>query len=108
MQTPNKVSKEYRAKLTLNNQTLCTITGSDKRAVQETVQNLFNSQLNLTSQQKAAPLQFHEGENNSTFIYHRSHLDGGQPVGWIAEYDVPLEMSVQSITEHRLQAQKAA
>lgn len=102
------LNTEYRAKLTLTNHVICSITGSDRAAVQETVQNLFTTQHGLTPVQRGKPLRFEETENNSTLIFHDSHMEGRQPLGWISEYDIPTEMSVRTISEQRFKAQKVA
>lgn len=107
MNTP-KLDTEYRAKLALNNNVICSVTGSDRKAIHETVQNLITQQSNLTPTQKGGPVRFEDTENNSSLIFHNSYLDGNQPLGWIAEYDVPGVMSVQAITEQRFRAQKVA
>ena len=102
-------TKEYRAKLVLANNTICSITGSDQRSVQETVQDLFLNQKTLSINMKAHALRFEESQSSPTqFIFHESYLNGEQPVGSLAEYEVPNPLSVKSITEHRLSAQRAA
>lgn len=104
-----KSTKEYRAKLVLTNNTICSITGSDQSSVQSTVQDLFLGQKTLSLNQKGRPLRFEESQQSPTqFIYHESFQNGQQPVGWIAEYEVPEALSLRSITEHRLNLQRAA
>ena len=103
-----KLDTEYRAKLALNNNVVCSITGSDRKAVQDTVHSLITQQSHLTAQQKQNPVRFEDTENNSTLIFHNSYFEGKQPMGWIAEYDVPGVMSVQAMTEQCFRAQKAA
>ncbi len=104
---PN-LNTEYRAKITLNNNVVCTITGSDQRAVQDAVQNLFVTQNHLSPTQRGKPMRFEQTENNSTIIFHDAHMDGNQPLGWIAEYDVPKEMSVVALSEYRFKIHRAA
>lgn len=104
-----KNAQEYRSRIYLNNQTVCSITGTDQKTVQETVQSLFLNQANLSIAMKGKPLRFETTDDQqSVFIYHESFLNGQQPVGWIAGYQVPEALSVRHLAEQRLNAQKAA
>lgn len=104
-----KANQEYRSRIYLTNQTICSVTGTDQKTVMETVQNLFLNQAVLSIAMRGKPLRFEDSDDgNSVFIFHESFQTGQQPVGWITAYQVPEALSVRHLAEQRLSAQKAA
>lgn len=102
-------TKEYRARLTLDNNTVATVTSSDQRNLQATVQDLVLGQRSMTQAYRGKPVRFEQHpDGRSTFIFHESQQDGQQPLGWISEQDVPESMSVRAIQQQRREVQRAA
>ena len=89
---------EYRAKLVINDQITCTLTGTDLKAVQEVVQKVYQTGQPTTL--RNFPLHF-ERVGTSLFIYTESYHNGTEPIGWITECEVPEQLGVRAILETR-------
>lgn len=101
-QSNPRITKQYRAEITLNN-VVCNVTGSEITAVQEAVRNLFLHQGTLPIAMRGKPVRFEEEQGGTTFIYHESYNETN-PIGWIAENQVPEQLSIKTITEQRQRA----
>jgi hypothetical protein len=100
MDNKTKFVKQYRAELTIDPETTCTINSSTEDKLIQAVGNLLGG--------KPPRIEESPSAQNTTLIYHESHMNGNQPVGWIAELEVPQTMSVKNVTETRFAAQRAA
>jgi hypothetical protein len=99
MDNKTKFVKQYRAELTVSPETTCTITSATEDQLINAVSNVLGGK---------PPRIESSSADRTSLIYHESHLNGAQPVGWIAELDVPQTMSVKHVTETRFAAQRAA
>lgn len=99
MDGKTKFVKQYRAELTIDPETTCTINSSQEDKLINAVSNVLG---------RKPPRIESSSAEHTTLIYHDSHLNGQQPVGWIAELQVPQTMSVKHVTETRFAAQRAA
>lgn len=94
---PWKLIQEYRAQLTTHNPTcVVSITGATAQDVQNTISTLLKGKSRFENQQ------------NTVLVFNAEHFEGKQPIGWIAEYEVPEQMSVQTTTSHRLELLRRA
>lgn len=98
-----KTITQYRSELTFNDNTTCSITGSDLTAVQDKIRKLLPG-----PKLKFEPSIGQENAGGSVLVFHDSHFNAQQPIGWIAAYEVPVNMSVKSVTETRLGQERAA
>lgn len=94
-----KFVKQYRAEITLSPETTCTLTSANEDDLLIQVGNVLGNEEPRIESQNNSP---------SRLIFHKSHLNGTQPVGWIASFDVPQPMSVKNVVTQRFAAQKAA
>lgn len=95
---PN-LTPQYRAQIFIpGSKSLVTITGSNPQDVQGPVSVLLRNKARFEPQ----------GKSNTILVFSTEHFEGKQPVGWIADYEVPMEMSTAALTEHRLSVQRAA
>lgn len=99
MDSKTKFVKQYRAELTIDPETTCTLNSSQEDKLVNAVANMLGGE---TPRIEDGPAQ------HTTLIYHKSHFNGTQPIGWIAEIEVPQAMSVKHVTETRIAAQRAA
>lgn len=91
MTTPNvPTTTEYLARLNLKN-TLCTLVGPDIKHMKEQISA-------LTPDHK---VNFQHGPNNTIYLYHPEFGKGNAPFGWITEYSVPANLSVEATIEAR-------
>lgn len=98
-----ETTRNYRAELTFDDEVTCSITGSTLQSVQGRIAQLLPG-----PKLRFGPANGEDADLGGTLaIYHESHF-GNQPIGWIALYDVPTNMSVKSVTRARLGASKAA
>lgn len=98
----NEVATNYRAELTFDDESTCTVTASSLDTVKHKIQKL------LPGPKLRFELYAGQNEQGGMKIFHDSHFDAKQPIGWIASYDIPLNLSVQSVTQARLGQQRAA
>ncbi len=93
-------SQQYRCELTLTQpRCVVSITGNHPADVQNTITQLLKGKT-----------RFDAGSNpNTVLVFNDQHYDGEQPIGWIAQYEVPTALGVGVMAEHRIAlVQKAA
>jgi len=90
---------QYRAEITLDPETTCVFNSTNEEALLKNIRNVLGGD---------EPRIEASGQGTTDLVYHHSHFNGRQPVGWIAELSIPQPMSVKNITETRFAAQKAA
>jgi hypothetical protein len=95
-----KFVKQYRAEITLSPETTCTLTSANEDDLLLQVRNVLGTE--------SEPRIEQQNNTETSLIYHKSHLNGTQPVGWIAAFTVPQPMSVKNLVTQRFAAQKAA
>jgi hypothetical protein len=102
MDTKTKFVTQYRAELTLDSETTCTINSTNQQAIQANIRNVL----------KVESLRIEPTDNGRTSLIYGGD-EGWRapgiscPVGWMAELEVPQSMSVRHVTETRFAAQKA-
>lgn len=96
---------QYRAELTFNDNSTCTLTGTDLDTVQSKIQKLLPGP---KLRYETSNAKDESGASNSLWIFHESHFKAEEPLGFIAAYAVPTNMSVQNVTEARLGQHRAA
>ena len=90
MTTKAMTTNEYIARLNLKN-TMCTLVGSDLNFIKNTITTLMPDH----------NVKFENGPNNQIYLYHPGFANGAVPFGWISEYQVPTNLSVETTLEHR-------
>jgi hypothetical protein len=93
-----KTVTNYRAELIFDDETICSLTSSRLDGVQDKIRKL------LPAGQKVRfePVVGQDESQGTLAIFHDSHSNGNQPLGWIVAYEVPTNMSVKNVTEARL------
>lgn len=90
------IVKNYRARVELHapRPLLCELTGDDLESLKERTRNFLRSILNGTPKFEAAV-----GSPGLTLIYHPAA--GETAIGYISAFDVPQNMSVQTLDQVR-------
>jgi hypothetical protein len=92
--------KQYRAELTLDSETTCSLNSTSRDALLANVGKVLGGD--------KPTIQSTGNQEGTELIYYNSHMDGTQPVGWIAEFAIPQGLSVKNVTATRFAAQRAA
>ena len=96
-----KLTKEYRSQITLNDPScVVTLTSPSLDGIQQHVGNLLGTNRGKT--------RFEKQPGTPTILVFNSEVAGDATIGWIAEYEVPVQLSIQALAEHRQSVQRAA
>jgi hypothetical protein len=82
--------KQYSARLELPNHTIIDFMAEDQGVIKEIAQRCLNG-----------GAKFEPQGTGGLLVYHPSFANGNQPLGWIAQYEVPEHMSTKALAESR-------
>ena len=92
------LQRQVRGHLTLPHNTIFTVTSDDKEEVVKAFKKVSGDD----------GIEFNQVDPATVAIFHSHWNNGHTPMGYINEIRVPNNLSVQDLTEHRLQEAKAA